>query len=433
MDNLDTIIFNTLSRDEFADAISKGLGRAFLYVQNQGLDRVKDLVLNACLHNVSYDPQCEKNRAKWLFFMFMDSSDYLEFRESILAAMVVESETWNLLQLCQIVKEMALNGDDLAVDRLSDRVYQDAKQWSMDDGMGANELIEIHGIDAALELSRIYGQRLLANPNDSVPDTLDFFTDMSEEMIIIFDRYAATDESISTYYRYLIAQKSDRDLRNHNKFLQKNKMSIEYIIDRAMNKKQAFPSIYMRFGRHATTEELSRIFDLLLSETDEDVCLRLLWVFWRTPLPRLADRLFDWTDSKNEQLRISAVEVLGQISDERVYQLGRSKLSNYQLTGSDSSTIDLFTNNYYSGDADLILAGLNDIEIDREDLHAIGCSIINMSKKQDNPELVSLLNWIYDRTPCSHCRESTVTQIEKYQQLSSELFTEYQFDATQFK
>ncbi len=36
-----------LSRDEFADAIAKGLGRAFLYVSNYCLERVKNLVLIA--------------------------------------------------------------------------------------------------------------------------------------------------------------------------------------------------------------------------------------------------------------------------------------------------------------------------------------------------------------------------------------------------
>ena len=39
-----------LSRAEFADAIAKGLGRGFLHIKYQGLDLVKDLVLNACLH-----------------------------------------------------------------------------------------------------------------------------------------------------------------------------------------------------------------------------------------------------------------------------------------------------------------------------------------------------------------------------------------------
>jgi hypothetical protein len=55
MNNSDPIIFNTLSRDEFLDAISKELGRAFIYVKNHGLDLVKDLVLNACSNNLSYD------------------------------------------------------------------------------------------------------------------------------------------------------------------------------------------------------------------------------------------------------------------------------------------------------------------------------------------------------------------------------------------
>jgi hypothetical protein len=52
-----------LSRAEFADAIAKGLGRTFLYVKNYGLDNVKDLVLAACLDDLSYDPQIETSRA----------------------------------------------------------------------------------------------------------------------------------------------------------------------------------------------------------------------------------------------------------------------------------------------------------------------------------------------------------------------------------
>jgi hypothetical protein len=80
----------------------------------------------------------------------------------------------------------------------------------------------------------------------------------------------------------------------------------------------------------------------------------------------------------------------------------------------------------------VIYAGLNDVEIDREDLHAIGCSIINLSKKQADRELIILLDWIYPRTPCSYCRQSTVTQLKNNSQLSDRLLAEYQFDATQF-
>jgi hypothetical protein len=67
-----------LSRDEFGDALAKGLGRALSHVKTYGLDRVKDLVLYACLHDVSYDAQIEGSRAKWLFAMFVASPYYLE-------------------------------------------------------------------------------------------------------------------------------------------------------------------------------------------------------------------------------------------------------------------------------------------------------------------------------------------------------------------
>jgi hypothetical protein len=201
-----------LSGDEFRDALAKGLGRALLYVKTYGLDRVKDLVLYACLHAVSYDAQIEGSRAKWLFAMFVDSPDYLEFRAAILAAIVVEEETWILLQLCGLAKEMALMGDSIAEQALVDFVYRRANLRAqqhgddsiIEDWIGVDELIEVRGIDALLELSRIYGRRVLANPDDWVMDDLQVFTDKPAEIVGVFEEYAKREESIAVYYRYLI-------------------------------------------------------------------------------------------------------------------------------------------------------------------------------------------------------------------------------------
>jgi hypothetical protein len=421
-----------LTRDEFADAIAKGLGRAFLYVRDRGLDRVKDLVLNACLHHVGYDPQCEGSRAKWLFLMFADSPYYLEFKDAILAALVVETETWDLLQLCQLAKEMALKGDIIAADRLADRVYQQAAQPSSNDWLGADELIEIRGIDAALELSRIFGRRLSIDPDNSVPDDLDlnFFHDMSEESIEIFDRHAKVEESIATYYNYIIISKLDRERNRAERSLQpQQRMTLEKIIDLARCKKHEYPFIYKRFGQKATTAELETVFSLLLNETDEDIYLRLLWIFRRAPMPRLAECLFEWADSDRNLIKTAALQALAQISDDRVHQLGRSKLADTQFNCLYADTLDLFINNYHSGDAESILGRLNAVEIDRADFHSIGLSIYDLSEKQSNPELAVLLEWIYDRTPCSICRKLIFGQLESYGLVSDELLTEYQFDS----
>jgi hypothetical protein len=440
----------SLSRDEFEDALAKGLGRALLYVKTYGLDRVKDLVLNACLHDLSYDAQIEGSRAKWLFAMFVDSPEYLEFREAILAAMVVEEETWALLQLCGFAKEMALKGDSVAEQALADRVYlqsnlrgqQHDNDLIIEDWIGVDELIEVRGIDALLELSRIYGRRLLTNPDDWVIDDLEIFTAKSAEIVGVFEEYAKVEESIAVYYRYLIDRQvfmTDEERESTRQSSPRQKISIsqrlgsanETIIDAARNKRSEYPSFYTTIGIRSTAAELEPIFDLLLTEADEDICLRLLWVFRRAPLPRLADRLFDWADSEYGKLRMAAVKALAQISDDRVYQLGRSKLANRQLTGMDTGTIDLFINNYHSGDAELLLAGLNDVEID-EDRWTICYGILSLTKKQSNPELGLLLNWIYDRTPCSCCRQRAVSQLSDYGLLSDRLLAEYRFDATQW-
>jgi hypothetical protein len=440
-----------LSRDEFEDALAKGLGRALLYVKSYGLDRVKDLVLYACLHDVSYDAQIEGSRAKWLFAMFAGSPDYLEFREAILAAMVVEEETWVLLQLCGMAKEMALIGDSTAEQALADFVYRRAnfilpRQMGEDysiveDWIGVNELIEVRGIDGLLELSRIYGGRLLFNPDDWVMDDLQIFTDKSVEIVEVFEEYAKREESIAVYYRYLIDRQifiTDEERESIRQSSPRQKTSIsqrlgsanETILNAARNKEGEYPSIYMTFGIRATAAELETIFDLLLTESDEDICLRLLWIFRRTPLPRLADRLFDWADSPYGKLRMAAVVALARISDDRVYDLGRLKLAHRQLTGVDTGTIDLFINNYHAGDAELLLAGLNDVEIDEDDRWTVCYGILSLTKQQSNPELGLLLNWMYALTPCSCCRESAVTKLIEYGQMSDSLLAEYPFDST---
>ncbi len=441
-----------LSRDEFEDALVKGLGRALLYVKSYGLDRVKDLVLYACLHDVSYDAQIEGSRAKWLFAMFVGSPYYLEFREAILAALVVEEETWILLQLCGLIKEMALIGDSLAEplpgriaeQALADFVYRRASfllprqvgDYSIvEDWIGVNELVEVRGIDALLELSRIYGRRLLANPDDWVMDDLQIFTDKPTEIVRVFEEYSKKEESIAVYYRYLIDRQvfmTDEERKSTLQSSPRPKISIETIIHAARNKEREHPSIYTLFGVRSTAEELETIFDLLLTELDEDICLRLLWIFRRTLLPRLADRLFDWADSSHGKLRMAAVEVLARISDDRVYRLGRSKLAHRQLTGMDTGTIDLFIHNYHLGDAELILAGLNDVEIVDEDRWTICYGILSLTKKQSHPELGLLLNWMYDITPCSYCRERAVIELKEYGQMSDRLLAEYPFDSREW-
>src|SRR5262245_11468540 len=54
-----------LTRLLFASALQKGQGRALLHLRSTGLGDLEDLIIDVCLHDRAYDPQCEGNRTSW--------------------------------------------------------------------------------------------------------------------------------------------------------------------------------------------------------------------------------------------------------------------------------------------------------------------------------------------------------------------------------
>jgi hypothetical protein len=267
--------FKKLNRVEFASALQRGLGRALLHVRHYGLDGVSDLVLQDCLHDQAYDAQCEGNKAKWLFSMINNTEYYQDFSNMILKALETETDTWDLQQLFALSKELALAGNDYARNHIRDRALKIAEHASSDDWPGAQEWIEIGGVEAMLELVRIYGRRLISDPEDYVP-TDEVFPEctISRKYRMALFKYAQAEPEIKAYFEYMKKGGSLKRISNNlgivnsNSFQEEAKKQKSYreqirqeynvgnIIDAARNKKGEYPGHYMSFGRCATKEEL---------------------------------------------------------------------------------------------------------------------------------------------------------------------------------
>ena len=91
--------------------------------------------------------------------------------------------------------------------------------------------------------------------------------------------------------------------------------NLEIILSNAKNKVGDYPVQYSAFGRRATPEEKEIIISQLIQEEDDDVRLRLLWVFSRSPLPRIPPAIFQWVENKNKTLYTAAINVLAELSD----------------------------------------------------------------------------------------------------------------------
>lgn len=436
----DEYVMLRLDRDAFSDALRKGHGRALMHVLGCGLEDVADLILTACLHTQSYDPQSEPSRADWLFRMFGASPQYAVFSAAIFDRLESETDTWDLLQLCELAREMAAHGDDEARRRLWRCVQSKAASPAGADWMGAEAWIALTGVDGWLDMARIYGRRRLADPEDFVPDHILPATDTRQQCIMALQDHASREPEIAAYRDFLesrdalspsprVWDKAAAEVELHERV--RRDWSVERILDAAQVRRWDSPHLYSRFGRHATPEELEAIYARLMQEKDDAIRARLLWVFRRAPLPRLADVFVEWADGPNPELRSAAIAALSQVSDGRVHALAVSKAREGKLMNEDAEALSLFLNNYAPiSDARLIARALTDLRTDDDSAHRLGWGVLDLFERHADTALAPALKWVYKHTPGSSCRREAVKHLAALSELDGEMLRECQHDAS---
>ena len=193
--------------EEFTAALKKGMGRALQHIVHHGIGDYKDLVLDACLHNQNYDPQIDSCRAPWLLSMFRNTPYYEEFRKAIMNNLETSS-SWDLIQLCDFLREMAETGDALARLKLKEIAFTYAISGTEDEHIIVDEFTDLQTNDEFLELARIFGNRLLedqeAFPFDQlIPVDGSFSEEKEQEFKELLYQFAQRDLSIRKYWQYL--------------------------------------------------------------------------------------------------------------------------------------------------------------------------------------------------------------------------------------
>lgn len=390
------------------------------YVQQHGLAAVADEVLAACLQNQAYDPQCEDSRAPWLFRMFRDTPQYPRFAAVICAALGMEQDSYHdLSQIIRLVRVMAQAGDQVAAQalrvRFSPQVIQiEDEAWYE----GARALIELDGVAMIVRLGRYIGQCLASEETDlpTLDSLLDGF-EIADEGESILRQLAADDQAIRRYLvftdeareRARLQEEVPLERRQQERHARtRRELTLKGILAAAGRAEDEIPGRYMRFGRSATLEELHTVLQCLEAESRDEVCLRLLWVFRRTPLPVLTPKVWACVRRSPGKLRDAALTALGQTRHADIGSFAREALRGSPLTAQDDALLELFIHNYVPGDVALIHATLPSTCEDDEALHAMASSLLHICQENTGAELQPLLVWIYEQTPCAICRCSAV-------------------------
>jgi len=262
-----------LNRQEFSIALKKGLGRARQHVMKYGIGEFYDLVLEACLHDLNYDAQCNDSRAPWLFSMIHNTPYYENIRTAIFDNLD-PTDSHDFIQSCIFMREMALLGDDQARQKLLGIVFSQAKQGSSEDSFITDLFLDSLSPDEFLALARIFGYRLIHDPSDHPPDC-PIFSDKSQAFLDLLSTNEEQDQAITRYHQYLITEKGDW-VQRRSVTVQERKESrrisfrLEYPLKSLLadihNKSFENRSRYSTFGRYATKKELKIVYNALIAE-----------------------------------------------------------------------------------------------------------------------------------------------------------------------
>lgn len=413
-----------------------------MYVQQFGRADVADLVLDSCLKNPVYDVQCESSRAEWLFRMFKNAEEYPRFASAILSALHEEKGGSHIEHLCEMTAQMAINGDTVAANALRDRVL--GQPFTLDtDQYGCYALVLLDGVGAVVELARRFGRSLLESSEERLSYPYQLAGVAGESKLrpsadAALEQLAESDDAIRAFWnseqswaREFQTDKAAKgeEWRQQLRESSRRELPIERILADATAGVGDNSFKYTRFGRYATAGELEVIHLRLINESDEAVCLRLLWVFRATALPELHPAIWKLAESDHDKVRAAAITALAQCNDSSVGDFARTTLRSARSARAVSEGMKMLVKHYRPDDSALVMSALSGLHASDDEAHAIGFSISSMYRESESCELLEALIWDYENNPCTLCRCGTVSRMSESGALSPEILAECHHDA----
>ena len=424
---------NKLTKNEFDDALHKGLGRAFLFIREYGDNEVQEILLHSLIHNLVYDNQCEGGRGDWLFSI-IEMTNNLEFYEEEILKNVKNVETWDTdqlldsfwdtVQLLDLLMAFAKRGSNKARRALYDTF--DTQKFN-ESWVGGDQIIEVDGLDGFLHIAERIGKRLKIEDGYWEDDFMlrevkeRFGTDHVERAI--HERSKESEDLRSYLQKIKITDSDKRETKEERLERYRKEYSLDKWLPALESPQGHFP--FLAFARCASDEDILHCFALLKNETDKAKKIKLLNIFQRRALPEFYDPLLNFACDEDEELCSASIAALSLLRDERVHQLAIeiNELSNLQRK---IYSIPLFYNNYIHGDNFVIEKILKSVPVnsDRDVIHHLVFDLVKLCEKNKSSEMNQILLWIYENSPCMNCRGKGVKMLLENNALTESMLAE---------
>ena len=388
--------------EEFDGWLKKGLGRAVTHLRAHDGKPYLESVLNACIHNLAYDSQCECSREEYLKDLIQASGDEAFFRQGLMRALTSERIDTDQVDLGQIIaiSRMFAERDD-AETKVA--MYGAIKRAGFESaGICYTDMIALDGTYALRVASEDFPKQMG-----------DFDLWMLDEMLSALEardgaeaaRLAIHESLDNTPKLNAVAERIGK--ANTPKSFMDETDGLDYALLKLKIQHQTRRQQFSRWGQSASAEELQSAADDLINETDSNRLLSYLSIFRKVQFPGPIDRLLELAEDAEVLLSRAAIRILSRISDPRIRIL---LLKMMDIENRRGDAVELMTGILCEGDFLRIEESLR-VTQDIHSLHSIGMGLRYLLKTHCVPESIGCLMFLYENDPCSLCRGEFVENL----------------------
>jgi hypothetical protein len=409
-----------MNESEFREAMRSGLGRAIAYARENDVEPFREAILDACLHCYSVDPQSEGTRALYMFELVNLAPDREFYCGEVLKSLSGCADNWDAVQRFRFASYMAMDGDD----RARRAMYKEFNPGPRMVEMTAVDFVEMDGLEGFLFAAEKVGALLLAWPDDVDEGALLWHATerFGEDQSLSVLRQAAQSNPRLEAYRVAAQAHCEKSAAHKSREI----ITLPYA-EFKERRSEAGGYWLSRWGEQATAEDLELAAHDLLAARTPEVCVTYLRIFSRRPFPLETDYLLKLAASDDERVSIAAAGALANIAHPAARQFAFHLVESHR-SGREHA-ISILARNSEPGDHEIVLDWFAKEE-DRAIRHRLGLDLRKFWKRHPEPvgEIRMLLT-LYEKGPCSVCREFLLSRLIELNSLPRSIRTECANDA----
>lgn len=415
---------------EFKKYAKKGRGKAFLiFKENQQLDFSKE-ILDLCLRNYAYDPQCEGERSEYALQFFRELNEEQknalasEIAKILKTYEISDDLDWDCLHFFITAAKISREGFPQIGDALLER-FDKCDDYEVCNLFPVESILTLLDFEGLVKVAARRGEAFLRDKDKSEDDYLFYSVhglDGEQAKKMLAER-AKSNEKIRAFLARIDETTKHRE--EYQKHKESNKSAFEQV--KALVEKN---KIVPRKLRKALSDDEVRYFakKLLEQKTQKNRIgyLSLFAPFWRLGFPDDPRKLLPlFSKRKNTWYNEQLVDVLKPFSLPELRKIAENALESDDY---EFFYLDLLKENYREGDGEKIAKKLAK-QPKPHDFHHAGITVLNIFEANTTADCRLPLSLIVEESVCGQCRLDAVELLEKAGVLSAELKAERAFDS----